>query len=83
VVSSDPYDKPRITSGYFSDPSGADLAALRRGIRAARQLAGAPALAKLVAEEVHPGPAVESDNDIEAYIKKYVCSGNALTGTCK
>jgi len=81
--SADPYDKPLINIGYFTDSKGSDLASLRNAVKLCRDLAAKPGLAELVAEEVHPGPAVQSDADLDAYIKKSVCSGNAVVGTCR
>ncbi|MFN4142603.1 GMC family oxidoreductase [Aestuariivirga sp.] len=63
-------DKPAIALNYFTDPHDLDL--LLRALRFTRKLGQTRAMAKLVRAEVHPGPAVESDDEWKAYIRE-VC----------
>jgi len=81
--SADPFDNPLINIGYFTDASGSDIKSLRQAVKRARQLVSRPGLMELVEEEVHPGLEVESDEALDEYIKKSVCSGNALVGTAR
>ena len=52
--SADPRHKPAIDPGYLSD--GADIDPLVRGIQAAREIAGARAMARICKAELAPGP---------------------------
>ncbi|KAL3907101.1 MAG: hypothetical protein SGPRY_010299, partial [Prymnesium sp.] len=79
----DPASKPAIEGLYFSGPDGADLATLREGVKLARKICKARAFDACRGEEVFPGTAVRSDEDIEQYVRSSVHSANALTGTCR
>lgn len=79
--SNDPKDKPLIDTNYLGDER--DIATLRKGIKLARELAKAPAFASYKGFEVFPGPSVQTDSDINDYIRKSLHTSNALVGTCK
>jgi len=81
LVSSNSHIKPAIDGGYFSNPE--DLATLREGIKISRQLGNRPEWAEYLGEEVFPGPQVQTDDEIDEYIKNTLHTANALTGTCK
>jgi choline oxidase len=59
-------DKPIIELNYFSEPS--DLTLLLRAMRLTRKLGETQAMRKLCRAEVHPGPAVQSDEDWRGYV---------------
>lgn len=63
-------DKPVIDLNYFADPADLDL--LVKALKFTRRLGETRAMRPLVREEVHPGPAVQSDDDWRAYIRS-VC----------
>ena len=63
-------DKPVIDLNYFSAPE--DLALLLRAMRLTRKIGETKAMRRLCREEVHPGPAVESDDEWRDYIL-HVC----------
>jgi choline dehydrogenase len=79
--SADPKDPPRIFLNILSEHS--DIEALIRGLRVARKVFETPPLSDLVAEEVAPGKQVESDADLEAYLKKAAMVSHHPVGTCK
>jgi len=81
--SSSPWDAPLFDPAFLSDEAGADAATLRSGLRLARDLASAPALEKLLDEELHPGSAATSDEELDAYIRLTLHSGNAVVGSAK
>lgn len=81
LASSNAHVKPIIDTGYLSDPT--DLTTLREGIKLGRKLGKSPAWAEYLGEEVFPGPHVQSDADIDAYIRSSLHTANALVGTCK
>ncbi|KAF8894224.1 GMC oxidoreductase-domain-containing protein [Gymnopilus junonius] len=67
INSSSIYDKPVIDPQYFSHP--ADIVVLRQGIKLARQIGAAAPLKNSLGAEVTPGPSVQSDADIEAWLR--------------
>lgn len=81
LASSNTHVKPMIDGGYLSDP--ADLATLREGIKLGRILGNRPEWSEYLGEEVFPGPYVQTDEEIDEYIKSTLHTANALTGTCK
>merc|ERR1711935_632504 len=60
-----------------------DLKTLREGIRLGRQLGNRPEWGEYLGEEVYPGIDVQTDAQIDEYIKNSLHTANALTGTCK
>ena len=81
LASSNMHTKPIIDGGYLSDPS--DLATLREGIKLGRKLGQQDSWAEYKGEEVFPGKDVQTDEEIDEYIKNTLHTANALTGTCK
>ena len=81
--SSSPWDAPLFDPAFLSDEQGLDAATLRNGLRLARDLASAPALEKLLDEELHPGGAATSDEELDAYVRLTLHSGNAVVGSAK
>jgi choline dehydrogenase-like flavoprotein len=81
LASSNSHVKPVIDGGYLSNPD--DLATLRAGIKLGRLLGNRPEWAEFLGEEVYPGPSVQTDDEIDEYIKNTLHTANALTGTCK
>ncbi|KAF8065553.1 alkJ [Scenedesmus sp. PABB004] len=82
LKSTDPFDLPKVELNYFQD-DGSDLATLVAGVKLARRIAAEGPLASYLAEEGWPGAGVTSEADLEAYVRRTACSGNALTGTCR
>jgi len=70
--SADPRDPPDVNFRYFEegdDGAGHDLAAVVEAIRFVRRLTAPLVASGLVAEECAPGPGVESDEDLAAYVR--------------
>jgi 4-pyridoxate dehydrogenase len=78
--SADPRDHPRICYNFFTAPN--DLPTLRQGFKLARQVAHAPAMAPYRGPELSPGDAVQSDAEIDAWLKKVVITAHHPCGTC-
>jgi len=74
-------DPPVIRANYLQ--SGTDMALLVEGVKLARRLAQTRALATFRGEEIAPGPAVQSDDAIRAYIRQTGDSIHHPVGTCK
>lgn len=81
LASSNTHVKPLIDLGYLSDKE--DLKTLRNGIKLGRQLGNRPEWGEYLGEEVYPGIDVQTDDEIDEYIRNSVHTSNALTGTCK
>jgi choline dehydrogenase len=80
LKSPDPLAAPSIRFNFLK--TRYDIDALTAGMRLARNIIRQPALAPYVAEELVPGPAVESDADFEAAIRRYGISNLHPVGTC-
>jgi choline dehydrogenase len=79
--SSNPLDSPQIRANYFSDPR--DTEAMLQGLKVARTIANALALARYNKRELLPGPAASDDNALRAHIRKYAETLYHPIGTCK
>ncbi|MDB5584063.1 MAG: oxidoreductase [Bradyrhizobium sp.] len=81
IVSPEPDKPPFILANYLTDP--ADQATAVALVRCLRGIAAQPALAKLIVEELAPGPAVQTDDEIlEDYLVRGV-PGFHVAGTCR
>ena len=83
LKSNNPAEKPAIHTGYFSDDNKKDIATIREGIKLSRKIVMTQPFDKFRGEEVFPGPSIQSDADIEDYIRKSVHTSNAIVGTCR
>ena len=78
--SADPAAAPDIRFNLFQ--AEADLVALRHATRAMRAFFAAPPAAGLVAAELFPGPAAETDAEIDAMLRATAMLGMHATSTC-
>lgn len=81
LSSNDPHSKPIIEGCHLNDER--DIVTLREGIKLSRKLSNSPALVPFKAEEIYPGKHIQSDEDIDNYIRNSVHTSNALVGTCR
>ncbi|KAF8959585.1 hypothetical protein BDZ97DRAFT_1666899 [Flammula alnicola] len=80
INSSSIYDKPLIDPQYFSHP--ADITVLRQGIKLARQIGATAPLSASLGTEVTPGPNVQSDQDIENWLRNSAGTEYHPQGAC-
>ena len=80
IRSADPAELPRIRPNFLAEPE--DQAAMVRLFRYLRAVMRQPAIAPFVQEEVLPGRAVESDEEIIASCREGE-NGYHATGTCR
>jgi choline dehydrogenase len=78
--SKDPADAPRIQPNYLTTEH--DRAELLAGAKFLRRLAATPALSRLIARELKPGPAAQSDEDFLADIRARSYSVFHPCGSC-
>jgi choline dehydrogenase len=81
IRSNDPADAPRILFNYMSHPD--DWTEFRACIRHTREIMQQQALEPFAAEEIQPGAAVQSDADMDAFIREHCESAYHPTGTCR
>lgn len=79
--STDPLAHPKIDPNYLADPDDGDV--LLAGIKAVRGLAETSTLRKFVIRETRPGDAVETDEQIRAYIRATTQTTWHVVGSCK
>jgi len=81
IAGNDPLRPPRIEARYLSAET--DRRTIVDAIRLNRKILSAPALAELIAEEVRPGPHLESDDELLAFAQQTGSSIFHPVGTCK
>src|SRR5207244_5504437 len=81
IKSPDPLAPPAIQFNFLA--SDYDFQALIYGTRLSRKIAAQPALKPYVVEEVIPGPAVQSDDEITEEIRIRGVSNLHPVGTCR
>ena len=81
IKSSDPMMAPDIDPSYFSDP--ADLRTARDALRLARQIISMPAFDELRGKEYAPGNHVQSDDELDQYVRNTANSIYHAVGTCR
>jgi choline dehydrogenase len=79
--SADPSDKPRILVNALADPE--DVQALVAGVKLAREIVAAEPLASAAGRELFPGSDVQSDEDIEADVRRRMELIYHPVGTCR
>ena len=80
ITAADPYTAPAIRPNYLS--ANRDIEEVVQGSRLVRRIAAAAALSTVTAEEVSPGPRVESDEALIDYFRENSGSIYHLCGTC-
>ncbi|MCP4381734.1 MAG: NAD(P)-binding protein [Hyphomicrobiales bacterium] len=79
--SSDPGDLPLIHPNYLGHPD--DIAHLREGLRAARQILAARPLRDIVREELFPGADATDDASLDTHLRRTVRTDFHPVGTCR
>jgi choline dehydrogenase len=79
--SADPTDDPAIFANYLSAEE--DRRALREGVKMMRKVGEQPALAPYRSVEFSPGSGVQTDDEIDAWIRKTAETIYHPVGTCK
>lgn len=79
--SADPTDAPQIRFNYMSHPD--DWAEFRACIRLTREIFRQPALRPFVKHEIQPGAPVDTDAEIDAFIRQHAESAYHPCGTAR
>src|SRR4051812_35892584 len=78
--SKDARDKVKIVTNFLSAPN--DLPTLRQGFKIARDVAAQPPLARFRGAELSPGPKVQTDAEIDNWIRNVAATANHPASTC-
>lgn len=81
IRSADPFADPMIEPRYLSDPH--DRKVVVAGIRMLREIYRRPAFRDLWVEEVLPGTAAETDEDLLAFARNFGGTVFHASGTCR
>ncbi|MBS0409657.1 MAG: choline dehydrogenase [Proteobacteria bacterium] len=79
--SSDPFADPAIFANYLATEE--DRRALREGVKMTREVSGQKSLKAIRGEEVSPGTSVNSDEEIDAWIRRSAETIYHPVGTCR
>lgn len=78
--SAQPGDAPVVQTNLLSDPE--DVATLVRAIRQTRELMATAGLAPLLEREISPGPGLQTDAELEAFVRANARPSCHPSGTC-
>ena len=81
LASAEPGTPPLINPNYYADPR--DLHAFAAGLRAAREIGRAAPLDEWRGEEVLPGPDLNDDASLRAYLRRNLTTYAHPGGTCR
>ncbi len=81
LKSTDPREHPKVLFNYMSHPE--DWLEMRACVRLTREIFAQPAFAPFRGEEISPGKDVQTDDEIDGFIRESVESAYHPCGTCK
>ncbi len=81
TVSANPRVAPQIQFNYMQTPG--DRQEMRDGVRLTREIFRQPAFDRFRGEELTPGPSIQSDAEIDAFVRARGESAYHPSGTCK
>ena len=81
LASADPLEKPKIRFNYMSEQQ--DWVDFRHCVRVTREVLGQEAFVPYRGREIQPGEDVQSDDEIDGFIKEHAESAFHPCGTCR
>ena len=81
LASPDPFAKPAVNPNYLGDRS--DLARLVQGVKLAREIFAAPVFKEQLRSELRPGPTVQTDAELEDFVRSRADSYHHQVGSCR
>jgi 4-pyridoxate dehydrogenase len=81
LASADPRTPPRIRQNFLATEG--DRRTIRDGLKLVRRLCATPPVSDFAARELAPGASVQSDDDLDAYIRATAATAHHPVGTCK
>ncbi len=77
----DPRDKPKIQFNYLEHPD--DIEGFRACVRLTREIIGQPAMEQYRGAEIQPGEEIQSDAEIDTFVRRTVESAYHPSCSCK
>ncbi|HEY1890524.1 MAG TPA: choline dehydrogenase [Steroidobacteraceae bacterium] len=81
LASADPNEKPKVFFNYLSWPE--DLEEMRACVRLTREIFAQPAFAPYRGREIQPGMTVQSDEQIDDFVRRHAESAYHPSCTCR
>jgi choline dehydrogenase len=81
LASADPNEKPKVLFNYLSQPQ--DWEEMRACVRLTREIFAQPAFAPYRGREIQPGAGVQSDEQIDEFIRRHVESAYHPSCSCR
>ena len=81
LASADPNEKPKVFFNYLAQPE--DWEEMRACVRLTREIFAQPAFAPYRGREIQPGPDVQSDTQIDDFIRRHVESAYHPSCSCR
>lgn len=81
LASSNPLDKPLVNPNYFGVDS--DTQRMIKAVKIARDIFATEPLAGWCEQELMPGPNVQSDSELESFVRQNADSYHHQVGSCK
>lgn len=81
LAGTDPRAKPRVFFNYMADPE--DWIEMRACVRLTREILAQPALDRYRGRELQPGDGVQTDAEIDAWLRQNLESALHPCGTCR
>lgn len=81
LASADPSDRPLLHFNYLSNPR--DLETFRNGLRLTREILSQPAMARFAGEEIQPGANIQTDEQIDDWVRNSLGTAYHPCGTCR
>lgn len=81
LASADPFAKPAVNPNYLGDR--ADVARMVQAVKLSRDIFAAPVFKELLKGELMPGPAVQTDSELESFVRSRADSYHHQVGSCR
>ncbi|MFC1416110.1 GMC family oxidoreductase [Streptacidiphilus cavernicola] len=81
LASADPADAPLVHPNYLGDR--ADLDRLVQGVKLAREITGTSAFSPWNKQELSPGPALATDEELRGFVRRSADSYHHQAGSCR
>jgi choline dehydrogenase len=81
IRSPDPFETPKLHGNYLD--TNYDLAVMLACVRLMRRIAETPALSTVIDAELSPGPGIETDDEIIAFLREKSWTVFHQCGTCR